>query len=372
MGKHSRDEEETRVLQKEFDNIEKKWITGEIKITDSEGKTLTSPKTTGLYKMCYKTGKKYRRQLHKFWFVSKAGNVISLENKNHPVWLNASGSERDNQYRISKNKKNKLRRDVFLSDYTLVALVYGSRIIGKAKDLLDKKGLEAIERVAHDKEGKVIRTKNNKKKYAYEGVSCHHIDGYDKNAINQIWNCNPERLVLVTNEMHDLITNYVNNRNLKFSNVNDYEACERELQKYLDDQLRKTKRLIKLIKKEKMEDKLSVFTAYGDKHGNIEQYENFEEARKSPNYENIKLGYYYSEALRISSILEATNARGIIDFPVVFPQEDKRYKNGFKNEYKVFRFSRGRTPVEVSGYYTKEEAQKLFDTLAPVFYVSHV
>ena len=93
--------------------------------------------------------------------------------------MNRGGGDRNGQYKVGKNRFNKLKRNVDLSDYTLVALVFGSRIIGRAKTILDKRGLEAIERVKHDDQGNTVFTEAGKQVYSDDGVTCHHIDGYD-------------------------------------------------------------------------------------------------------------------------------------------------------------------------------------------------
>ena len=368
MGKNSRDIEDARKLQKEFDEIESKWIAGEIKIKDSDGNILKAPKTPGLYRMCYGTGKKYRRQLHKYWFVSKAGNVISLEENGNPRWQKCGGGERNNQYIINKNRVNKLKRNIAISDYTLVALVYGSRIIGEAKTLLEKKGLEAIERVKHDNQGRGIITTNNKKLYAYDGVGCHHIDGYDMDAINQRGNCNPDRLVLITNRLHAFFNDYVVKEKLTFSSNNDYEKCLKEYIKQLDRKAKKeAKNILSLVKQEKMENKISVFTPTGDERGNIEEYDNLEQAKKSKNYEQIKQAYFISEAKRINDILQETGTDSIIDFPAVVAVKDEKTGDD-KNEFMIFRYQRGKLPRMVNDEYDLERANILYQTWVPVFY----
>ena len=266
MGGISRDTENARSLQREFDEIESRWIAGEITIKNKQGKALTPPGTPGLYKMCYKNGKKYHRQLHKYWFVSKAGNVISLESRNHPIWQSSSGGERNDQYRITKNKANKLKRDVIVSNYMLVALVHGSRIIGRAKSILEKRGLEAIEQVKHDRQGKTIYTAEGKRAYAYDGVCCHHIDGYDKDAVNQKKNCNPDRLVIITNSLHDLFETYVSEKELTFSDVNDFE---RHLQEFIETQRKNIRKVKNIFDREGMSGNINFVMLTGNKHTKI-------------------------------------------------------------------------------------------------------
>lgn len=99
-----------------------------------------------------------RQQLPRYWFVSREGIIISLWN-NTPVWYKGNtpgrtdseiqikiNSSQNGKHKFKQRNKDGKEKPVTIYNYTLVAIVYNSILIGEPEDIenVKKYGLEVF------------------------------------------------------------------------------------------------------------------------------------------------------------------------------------------------------------------------------------
>ena len=140
------------------------------------------------FRQCYKKGDKIREQLPRYWFVSKEGFLINLQNKKNPKWIKPSLKPDRPEFKISKYKKP-------IATYTLVALVWDSLRTYNAQSIMDDRGIHCI--------GKLKKIDN----LHVAKIQTHHTNGYlkEKTLENYIANNNPKHLQIITVKEHDIL-----------------------------------------------------------------------------------------------------------------------------------------------------------------------
>ena len=122
-----------------------------------------------------------RRDLPEYWFVTNKGNLISVYS-GKPKWIKKDVRESGRGKYVFTILKNGIIVRKSIEVHNLVALVFGSNIYGKAKDLLKEKGVYSFG----------IRSKEEIHNNG------HHIDG-DKE------NNSPDNIQILTTDVHQLI-----------------------------------------------------------------------------------------------------------------------------------------------------------------------
>lgn len=145
---------------------------------------------TADFKQCYDPHSKVRKQLPKYWFISKEGFVVNVKG-NAPVWVAPNLGSGRPQFKPSSSRWPKKKG---ITTYDLVALVWGSFISPDAEYLLNTMGAKVI--------GK---NKCDKKKFHINKVQGHHWKTpyiHEKTLEAYIQNNDPANIQLITNKEH--------------------------------------------------------------------------------------------------------------------------------------------------------------------------
>lgn len=147
------------------------------------------------FRQCYNPHFKIRKQLPKYWFISKEGFLIRVNGK-EPKWVSPNLKAWRPQFKPSSSvtgwPKNKP-----ISTYDLVALTWGSFISDDAYYLLDKEGAVMLGRLDMD-EKDLHRTKIQGHHWKVPYIHENTIEAYVKNN-------DPTNIQIVTNRQHHFL-----------------------------------------------------------------------------------------------------------------------------------------------------------------------
>ena len=98
------------------------------------------------FRQCYDPEKPVLKELPEYWFVSRYGTVLSYNSYSGKIKC-LKNNENEGKYshpKLGYRDKQDENKQHCIRVHTLVALVYGDNIFGKAKDILKEKGKEAF------------------------------------------------------------------------------------------------------------------------------------------------------------------------------------------------------------------------------------
>ena len=147
------------------------------------------------FRQCYDPNFKVRKQLPKYWFVSKEGFLVNVKGKK-PKWVKPNLTSGRPQFKPSPELKDWIKGKS-ITTYDLVALTWGSTISDDAYYLLDTVGAAAIGFNEVDERG-LHKSK----------VQGHHWKTpyiHEMNLENYIKNNDPENVQLITNKQHHFL-----------------------------------------------------------------------------------------------------------------------------------------------------------------------
>lgn len=196
-------------------------------IIDEDGNPLPIEVTPENFKMAYAQLNeddilyKCRQQLPKYWFVSKEGIVLSLS-EDRPKWYNKGNkqgrNDREIQLKINtaatghflQKTKDGKEKSVQIYNYTLVAIVYDSLLIGEPEDIenIKKYGLEVFGR-KNSGNADQANKENGPKGLVIDGtevippdnmMDVHHTEGTDQ--------LSPDQLEIMPHWLHEYLKYY--------------------------------------------------------------------------------------------------------------------------------------------------------------------
>lgn len=147
------------------------------------------------FRQCYAPDFKVRKQLPKYWFISKEGFLVSVKG-DKPKWIKPDLSSGRPTFKPSPDLKDWVKNKS-ISTYDLVALAWGSTISDDAYYLLDTVGAAILGCYEKD-ERKLHKSK----------VQGHHWKIpyiHEMTLENYIKNNNPENVQIVTTKEHHLL-----------------------------------------------------------------------------------------------------------------------------------------------------------------------
>lgn len=147
------------------------------------------------YKQCYNPHFKIRKQLPKYWFISKEGFLINVKGK-RPRWVRPNLDSGRPQFKPSASLPNWVGNKG-ITTYDLVALTWGSFISPDAEYLLDTVGADVIGYNQVD-ERKLHVSKVQGHHWLNEYIHENSIENYIKNN-------DPENIQIITNREHHIL-----------------------------------------------------------------------------------------------------------------------------------------------------------------------
>lgn len=183
------------VNYKSYKNKFEKIVRDKVPVTGCKFDTYVSEtiENAADFKQCYSPNSRVRKQLPKYWFISKEGFLINVKGK-EPAWVSPNLSASRPEFKPSTKDFPKKKS---ITAYDLVALTWGSFISPDASYLLETYGAAVIGRNKKDRKG--LHT--NK-------VQGHHWNReyiHEKDIDSYILNNEPGNIQLVTNKEHDIL-----------------------------------------------------------------------------------------------------------------------------------------------------------------------
>ncbi|MBQ9198577.1 MAG: hypothetical protein IJ141_00125 [Lachnospiraceae bacterium] len=143
------------------------------------------------FKQCYKANNKKRNIFAEYYFLSNKCHLVSVY-KNKLIWIDDEREERDGRGSYNLTIYNK-EKDVYerrrITSTDLMAVVFDSKAYGKAKNILDKRGVLGFGRRGIN-----------------DVVQAHHKD------INKS-NDEPDNIEVLTSELHEALHKDFNSSN---------------------------------------------------------------------------------------------------------------------------------------------------------------
>lgn len=147
------------------------------------------------FKQCYDPNFKVRKQLPKYWFISKEGFLVNVKGKK-PAWVKPNMDSYRPQFKPSPSLKEWIPGKS-ITTYDLVALTWGSFISPDAYYLLNTSGAEVLGSNEMD-EKKLHKSKVQGHHWNNEYIHEISLESYIKNN-------DPENIQLITNREHHFL-----------------------------------------------------------------------------------------------------------------------------------------------------------------------
>lgn len=129
----------------EYVEMFKQIMLSNMPIYDRDGKQLFI-KEDETFKQCYKADDSVRKSLPKSWFISEYGTVIDIIDPTKPKWKKKYRKENSKSYcyKYPYEIENGHITYKNIELHNLAAIVWGSYRFGRAKRLLEEKGVQAF------------------------------------------------------------------------------------------------------------------------------------------------------------------------------------------------------------------------------------